>query len=259
MKINYQGMQIYVKDDYEAISKKAAQIIAAQMILKDRSVLGLATGSTPEGMYGELVKIYKEGEIDFSEITCFNLDEYYQLEPDNDQSYAYYMNKNLFSKVNINMENVHIPNGMAEDLEKACQRYDDQIVAAGNIDIQLLGIGNNGHIGFNEPDIRFEAGTHLVKLDEDTIEANARFFNSTEDVPKEAISMGIRNIMHAKKILLIANGEKKAKILAEMLFGDVTPNLPASILQLHNDVTIILDKAAATYIVEKLKPDGDIV
>lgn len=252
MKINYQGMQIYIKDSYEAISEKAAQIVAAQMILKEDSILGLATGSTPEGMYARLVEMYQEGKIDFSEITSFNLDEYYQLDPENDQSYAYYMNKHLFSKVNMNVDRIHIPSGVTDDVEAVCKAYDENIVAHGNIDIQVLGIGNNGHIGFNEPDLRFEAGTHLVELDEDTIEANARFFDSKEDVPKKAISMGIRNIMHAKKILLIANGEKKAEILAQMLFGDVTPNVPASILQLHNDVTVILDKEAAKYIVEKL-------
>lgn len=252
MKINYQGIQIFVKDDYEAISKKAAQIVAAQMTLKSDSVLGLATGSTPEGMYAQLVEMYKEGEIDFSEVTTFNLDEYYQLDPNNDQSYAYYMNKHLFSHVNIKPEQINIPSGISDDIEKTCREYDEKIIANGNVDIQVLGIGHNGHIGFNEPDIRFEVGTHLVELDEDTIKANARFFASEEDVPKKAVSMGIRNIMHAKKVLLIANGEKKSEILAEMLFGDVTPNVPASILQLHNDVTIVLDKAAAKHILEKL-------
>lgn len=255
MKINYQGIAIYVKDTYEAISEKAAQIVAAQMILNEESVIGLATGSTPEGMYKNLVRMNEEGKIDFSEITSFNLDEYHQLDPKNEQSYAYYMDKHLFNHVNIKRENIHIPNGMAEDVDAACKAYDQKIVGSGNIDIQVLGIGNNGHIGFNEPDLRFEAGTHLVELDQATIEANGRFFDSLEDVPKKAISMGVRNIMHSKKIILIANGENKAKILEEMLFGDVTPNIPASILQLHNDVTLILDKEAARYIVERLAKD----
>lgn len=252
MKFNYQGIQIFVKDSYEAISEKSAQIVAAQIILKENSVLGLATGSTPIGMYERLVKMYEEGKIDFSEITCFNLDEYYKLKPENEQSYSYYMDKYLFSKVNILSENIYIPSGITDDIEGVCRKYDEEIVNHGNIDLQVLGIGNNGHIGFNEPDIRFEAGTHLVQLDEETIKANARFFDSIDLVPRQAISMGIRNIMHSKKILLLANGENKAKILEKMLFEDVTPNIPASILQLHNDVTIVIDELAAKYIKHRL-------
>jgi len=252
MKINYNSMTIYVKDNYQEMSLKAARMLAAQITLKSNSVLGLATGSTPEGMYTELVRMYKNDDLDFSEVTTFNLDEYYQLPVENDQSYAYYMDKHLFNHVNLNKKNIHVPNGISADVDKVCEDYDKGISDNNNMDIQILGIGNNGHIGFNEPDVKFEAGTHLVELDEDTIEANARFFDSKEEVPKKAISMGIRNIMHSKKIVLMANGENKAQILKEMLFGAVTPNVPASVLQLHNDVTIILDKEAAKYVIEEL-------
>lgn len=252
MKINYNSMTIYIKDDYEAMSLKAARMVAAQITLKSESVLGLATGSTPEGMYAQLVRMYENDDLDFSEVTTFNLDEYYQLPVENEQSYAYYMDHHLFSKVNVNKERIHIPNGIAADVESVCREYDQNISDNNNMDIQILGIGNNGHIGFNEPDVKFEAGTHLVALDEDTIEANARFFDSKEEVPKKAISMGIRNIMHSKKIVLMANGLKKASILKDMLFGPVSPNVPASVLQLHNDVTIILDKEAASEIIDQL-------
>ncbi|MDA3847657.1 MAG: glucosamine-6-phosphate deaminase [Vallitaleaceae bacterium] len=251
-------MIIFVKEDYEAMSKKAANMVAGQVNLKSNSVLGLATGSTPEGMYRELVELYKDDRIDFAEVTTFNLDEYYELPIENDQSYAYYMNKNFFSQVNISSENIHVPNGISDDVAGVCEAYDRLIERNNNIDLQILGIGNNGHIGFNEPDVKFEAGTHLVQLDEDTIEANARFFKSVDDVPRKAISMGIRNIMHTKKIILIANGANKASILKEMLFGPVTPNIPASVIQLHNDVTIILDKEAAKYVLEELKMRGVI-
>lgn len=256
MKITYNSITIFVKDDYEAMSKKAANMVAGQMNLKSNSVLGFATGSTPEGMYKELVSLYKDDSIDFSDVTSFNLDEYYNLPAENDQSYVWYMNHHLFSRVNMKPENIHIPNGVSDDVAHVCEEYDRLIEEAGNMDIQILGIGNNGHIGFNEPDVKFEAGTHLVQLDQDTIEANARFFDSVDDVPKEAISMGIRNIMHAKKVVLMANGSKKAPILKEMLFGPVTPNVPASVLQLHNDVTLILEKEAAKDIITELQRRG---
>lgn len=252
MKVNYNGMKIYVKESYEEMSLKAARMIAAQLILKNESVLGLATGSTPEGMYKHLIKMYREGMIDFSEAITFNLDEYYHLEASNDQSYAYYMQHNLFQHVNMKEKNINIPNGMIEDIKGLCADYDAKIQDYNNMDIQILGIGTNGHIGFNEPDIKFEAGTHLVKLDNETIEANSRFFDSIEDVPREALSMGIRNIMHSKKIVLLANGKSKAEVLRKMITGPVTPNVPASILQLHNDVTLILDREAASQILELL-------
>lgn len=258
MKIKYNSITIFVTDDYETMSKKAANMVAGQMNLKTDSVIGLATGSTPEGMYKELVNLYKNDDIDFSDITSFNLDEYYQLSPENDQSYAYYMKKHLFGHVNIDPKNVHIPSGITDDIDAVCNDYDRLIEDNDNIDIQVLGIGNNGHIGFNEPDVKFEAGTHLVQLDHETIEANSRFFDSIDDVPKEAISMGIRNIMHAKKLILIANGQGKAEILNEMLFGPVTPNVPASVIQLHNDATLILEKEAAKCILATLKDKGVI-
>lgn len=254
MKINYNNITIYVKDNYELMSKKAAQMLVAQVNLKNKSVIGLATGSTPEGMYKELIAMYSMDQVDFSETTFFNLDEYYHLSPTNAQSYAYYMHEKLFNHINAVPERIHIPSGMADDVEKVCNDYDQCIQDNGNIDLQILGIGNNGHIGFNEPDVHFEAGTHLVELDEDTILANARFFSSVDEVPRTAISMGIRNIMHSKKIVLIANGEHKSHILKEMLFGPVTPNVPASILQLHNDVTLILDPSSAQAIIEHLQP-----
>lgn len=239
------NIRIYVVESYEEMSRQAANIVASQVLLNPTSVLGLATGGTPVGMYEELVKKHKEGTLNFSEVTTFNLDEYYPISGDNNQSYCYYMNENLFNHINVDKDNIHIPNGMAEDIETECEEYEEMIQKAGGIDLQVLGIGPNGHIGFNEPDVKFEAGTHKVKLDQHTIEANARFFDSIKDVPTEAISMGIKTIMQARKILLLANGEGKAEIVKNMILGDISPNLPASILQLHGDVTVIIDKEAA--------------
>ena len=224
---------------YEELSKKAANIIAAQMILKPESVLGLATGSTPIGTYKELIKAYNNGDIDFSSITTVNLDEYAGLEGTHDQSYRYFMNSNLFNHVNIDINNTYVPNGCAEDFDAECKIYDERIKAVGGIDIQLLGIGLDGHIGFNEPADYFEKGTHIVDLHPSTIEANSRFFESIDLVPRKAITMGIGSIMQAKKILLIANGKNKEDILNKSFFGPVTPQVPASILQLHNDLTVI--------------------
>lgn len=259
MKIRYNSITIFITEDYEAMSKKGANMVAGQINLKTDSILGLATGSTPEGLYKELVGLYKENNLDFSEITTFNLDEYYLLPPQNEQSYAYYMNEHLFKHVNMRKDHIYIPNGISEDVEAVCSTYDRNIERCNNIDLQILGIGNNGHIGFNEPDVKFEAGTHLVQLDAATIKANARFFDRVEDVPKEAISMGIRNIMHAKKVVLMANGSNKSAILKAMIFGPVTPNVPASVLQLHNDVTIILEKEAAKDVLIELKSLGVIL
>lgn len=238
-------MRIITVKDYEELSKKAANIIASQITLKPNSVLGLATGSTPVGTYRELVRIYKEGDISFSEIVTFNLDEYYGLDKENPQSYYYFMMENLFSHVNINQKNTYIPDGRAKNIDKECIDYEDKIKQAGGIDLQLLGIGRNGHIGFNEPDVKFEAQTHLVTLDEDTIEANSRFFSSMEEVPRRAISMGIKTIMHSRKILLLASGEEKAETIKNMIHGKITPELPASVLQLHPDVVVLLDEKAA--------------
>lgn len=237
-------MRIIVVKDYEELSKKAANILASQITLKPDSVLGLATGATPVGAYRELVRIYDEGDISFKEVVTFNLDEYYGLDKENDQSYYYFMMQHLFNHVDIKLGNIHIPDGRANDIDKECTDYEEKIAKAGGIDLQLLGIGRNGHIGFNEPDVKFEAETHLVTLDEDTIEANSRFFESLEEVPRKAISMGIKTIMHSKKILLLASGEEKAEIIYNMLYGKITPELPASVLQLHPDVIILLDEKA---------------
>ncbi len=239
-------MKIIVTKTYEELSRKAANLFASQLILKPNSVIGLATGSSPIGMYQELIRIYNEGDIDFKEVVSFNLDEYIGLSPDNEQSYHYFMQQNLFSHINLRPENIHIPSGIALDMEVAAKTYDKMIEEAGGIDVQVLGIGNNGHIGFNEPDVKFEARTHIVELEQDTIEANARFFKSIEEVPTKAISMGIKNIMQSRKIVLIATGEGKAKAIQGMIEGPITPELPASVLQLHPDVTIILDEAAAS-------------
>lgn len=239
-------MRIIVVDSYEEMSKKAAMMVASQVMLKPDSVLGLATGDTPLGMYKELISLYNKNEVDFKEVTTFNLDEYYGLNRENSESYYSYMINNLFKHININMENINVPNGMAKDVEATCAGYEDKIKEAHGIDMQVLGIGGNGHIGFNEPNVNFEAQTHLVNLDEETIEANSRFFDSVEDVPVKAISMGIKTIMNSKKIILLANGISKAEAIERALKGKISPKVPASILQLHNDVTIILDKEAAS-------------
>lgn len=231
-------MKIIEANDYKELSRKVANIISAQVILKPNSVLGLATGSTPIGTYKQLIEWYEKGDIDFSKVTSVNLDEYCGLATSNDQSYRYFMNHNLFNHININMKNTNVPNGLAADAEAECKRYDQLIEDLGGIDLQLLGIGHNGHIGFNEPDIAFEKGTHVVELDETTIKANARFFESIDDVPKKAITMGIKSIMHAKKIILVANGADKKDIVNKAIYGPVTPEVPASILQLHPDLIV---------------------
>lgn len=232
-------MRIIKVKNYEEMSRKAASIIAAQIILNPQTVLGLATGSTPIGTYEQLVGLCKNGDVDFSRVTTINLDEYCGLEPTHDQSYRYFMNKHLLTKVNIDLANTHVPNGKASDIEAECRRYDDLIQKAGGIDLQLLGIGHNGHIGFNEPSDEFVMGTHCVTLDERTINANSRFFSSKDEVPKKAITMGIKAIMQARKVLLIASGDDKKEILKKALFGPVTPSVPASILQLHKDLTVV--------------------
>lgn len=238
-------MRIIIAKNYEDMGKKAANIVAGQVFLNPQSILGLATGSTPLSMYNQLIKMHKEVELDFSQVKTFNLDEYVGLPEEDTNSYHYYMFNNLFNHINIKKENVHVPNGMAKDIDKECSEYEETIKNSGGMDLQILGIGNNGHIGFNEPDLKFEATTHLVKLDDETIEANSRFFKTIDDVPKCAVSMGIKTIMHAKKIILLANGSSKAEILAKALYSGITPEVPASILQLHPDVTVIVDEAAA--------------
>lgn len=245
-------MRIVIANDYEDLSERAAIIVAGQVCLKPSSVLGLATGSTPTLMYQKLVEMYKKSCLDFSKAVSFNLDEYIGLLPEDEQSYHWYMKQNFFTHVNFSEDNIHIPNGMSEDIDEECRKYDQAIRSFGGIDLQILGIGNNGHIGFNEPDIKFEATTHKVQLDIDTINANSRFFQNTNDVPRYAISMGIKTIMHAKKILLLANGENKAEAIFKTLFNGITPETPASILQLHQDVTVIVEKNAAAYIQDKI-------
>lgn len=232
-------MKLIKANDYNDLSRKAANIISAQVILKPHCVLGLATGSTPIGTYKQLIEWYKKGDLDFSEVTTVNLDEYCGLAPDNDQSYRYFMNSNFFDHINVNKEKTFVPNGLAQDFDQECKRYDNLIDFLGGVDLQLLGIGRNGHIGFNEPDDNFEKTTHIVELDESTIQANARFFDSIDNVPKKAITMGIKTIMHAKKVVLIANGPDKLDIIQKAINGPVTPEVPASILQFHPDFTVI--------------------
>lgn len=237
-------MKIYKAKDYKDMSRKAANIISAQVIMKPNCVLGLATGSMPIGTYDQLVEWYNKGDLDFSEVTTVNLDEYKGLPRTNDQSYYYFMHQHLFDRVNIDPERTNVPNGMEPDAEKECGRYEELIRSLGGVDLQLLGLGHNGHIGFNEPGEAFEKETHCVDLTESTIEANKRFFASADDVPKQAYTMGIKTIMQAKKILIVVNGENKADIVERAFFGPVTPEVPASILQLHNDVTLVGDEAA---------------
>ena len=243
-------MVIYAGKDYQDVSRKAANIMSAQIIMKPDAVLGLATGSTPVGMYAQLAEWYRKGDLDFSKVTTVNLDEYKGLSRENDQSYYYFMHQNLFDHVNIPVENTHLPNGMEPDSEKECRRYTELIQSLGGVDLQLLGIGHNGHIGFNEPGESFDKQVHCVNLTESTIEANKRFFASAEDVPKQAYTMGIKTIMQAKKILIVASGEDKAEIVQKAFFGPITPQVPASVLQLHNDVTLVADEAALSKLSE---------
>ena len=230
--------------DYDDLSRKAANIIGAQVVDKPNCVLGLATGSTPIGTYACLVKDYENGDLDFSQVTSVNLDEYRGLTHDNDQSYYYFMNHHLFSKVNIDTNNTYVPDGTIADADEACQKYDEIVRGTGGQDLQLLGMGHNGHIGFNEPSDIFVKGTNCVDLAQSTIDANARFFASKEEVPTQAYTMGIGTIMQAKKILVVVSGADKANIVEKAFFGDITPQVPASILQLHEDVVVVGDEAA---------------
>ena len=237
-------MEIIVAKDYQDMSEAAADIIAELVSEKPGCVLGLATGSTPEGLYAELVKRYEEEGLDFSRVATFNLDEYRGLSHDHEQSYHYFMQKHLFDHVNVRPENTHVPNGANPDAEAACDAYEASIALSGGVDLQLLGLGHNGHIGFNEPADEFAKETNCVDLTESTISANKRFFASEADVPRQAYTMGIGSIMRAKKILVVVSGEGKAEILKKVVYGPVTPQVPASVLQLHKDVTIVADEAA---------------
>ena len=237
-------MKIIKTADYNEMSKVAANIIAAQITLKPDSVMGFATGSSPEGTYKELVKKYQAGDISFADVTTVNLDEYKGLPKENDQSYDYFMNDNLFKHVDIDKARTFLPDGLAEDGEAECARYEALIKELGGIDMQLLGIGRNGHIGFNEPADEFKNGTHCVTLTESTIEANKRFFASADDVPRQAYTMGIGAIMAAKKIVVVVSGKDKAEAVKKCITGPITPVVQASILQLHPDVTFVCDAEA---------------
>lgn len=237
-------MNIIKAKDYQDMSRKAANIISAQIIMKPDCVLGLATGSTPIGTYAQLIEWYKKGDLDFSKVSTVNLDEYRGLKHSDPQSYYYFMHENLFRHVNIREEATHVPDGTNPDAAMACREHERIIKELGGIDLQLLGLGNNGHIGFNEPGGAFEKNTHCVDLTKSTIEANSRFFEKIEDVPTQAYTMGIRTIMMAKKIVVVVNGEGKADIVARAFWGPVTPEVPASILQMHPDVTVVADEAA---------------
>ncbi|MDR0550682.1 MAG: glucosamine-6-phosphate deaminase [Spirochaetaceae bacterium] len=237
-------MKIYITKDYDELSRKAALIIQAQILQKPESVLGLATGSSPLGIYGFLTGWAQSGDLDFSQVRTVNLDEYYGLSGDDSQSYRRFMQTNLFSKVNIKPENTYIPNGLEKDDIQECARYEKLIYSLGGIDLQLLGIGNNGHIGFNEPSDEFTAETHKQPLTQSTIDANKRFFAREEDVPRFAYTMGIGTIMRSKKILLIASGKTKAEAVKLMISGPITPRNPASVLRLHGDVVVIADAEA---------------
>ena len=237
-------MRFIVTKDYNDMSRKAANIISAQIITKPNCVLGLATGSTPVGTYKQLVEWYNKGDLDFSEVSTVNLDEYKGLDHDNDQSYYYFMMNNLFKHVNIDLSRTHVPDGTEPDPEKACADYEKIVKSYGGIDLQLLGLGHNGHIGFNEPGIAFEKETHCVNLSNQTIKANMRFFADEKEMPRQAYTMGIKTIMSAHRILVVVSGEDKAEILKKAFFGPITPAVPASVLQLHNDVTVVADESA---------------
>ena len=230
--------------DYTAMSRQAANLISAQVIVKPNCVLGLATGSTPIGTYKQLIEWYNKGDLSFANVRSVNLDEYKGLSGDHDQSYRYFMQNNLFNHVDIDVANTSVPNGKAEDADAECAAYDAHIRELGGIDLQLLGMGHNGHIGFNEPADEFVRETHVVDLTESTIQANARFFASADEVPRQAMTMGIQTIMQARKVLVAVSGQGKAEIVKKAFTGPVTPQVPASILQMHPDVILVGDKAA---------------
>lgn len=244
-------MRIIYETDYKAMSRAAANIISAQIILKPDCVLGLATGSSPVGTYAQLIEWYKKGDLDFSQCKAVNLDEYCGLSKDDKHSYAYFMRENLFNHINIDAERTFIPDGLNPDAEAECERYDHVIEQLGGIDLQLLGVGHNGHIGFNEPGHSLKSGTNCVELTERTISANTRFFEREQDVPKKAYTMGLKSIMNARRIVLVVSGESKADILYELVVGQVTTEVPASLLQLHPDTTIVADAPALSKLAVK--------
>lgn len=238
-------MQLIIEKDYKKMSKKAAELVTNQITFNPASVLGLATGSTPLGMYKELVKNFNKGEIDFSEVITFNLDEYYKISRDNKNSYHYYMITNFFNKINIKSTNINLFDGMTDKPQQECENYDREIREVGGIDLQILGIGTNGHIGFNEPGDKLCVKTHLVELTEETIKANIRFFVDGKKVPKRAITVGMATILKAKKILLLASGKKKAWAVKKAVNGYIDTKIPASFLQLHPHITMVIDEEAA--------------
>lgn len=239
------NFKLYTEDDYTAMSQKAAEIFASAVAANPTGAFGFATGSTPEGMYKALIQMQKSGKADFTHITAFNLDEYYPIKPDDPQSYKYFMRLHLFDGINLPANRTFIPNGQANDPAVECIAFEEKIAATGGIDTQILGIGTNGHIGFNEPAQELSATTSYVKLADATIESNARFFATPENVPRHALSMGLHTILMAKRILLLASGKGKAEIMHQALFGPITTQVPASLLQLHRDVTIVVDQEAA--------------
>ena len=237
-------MKIIVVKNYDEMSAEATKQVAEVLASKPDCVLGLATGDTPIGMYKGLIELYKDGKLDFSKATSVNLDEYYPITPDNDQSYRYFMNTNLFDHVNIDKAKTFVPDGQAKDVEAHCAEYEARIDALGGVDIQVLGIGRNGHIGFNEPDAELIKGTHLTELTKSTIEANSRFFASEDEVPKHALTMGIESVFKARKVIVLASGANKAEAVRAMLKGNISTNCPASLLCLHRDAVLICDEAA---------------
>lgn len=239
-------MKLFIVNDYNELSDLACSYIIETIKTNTNPVLGLATGGSPVGIYERLIDFYKKDLIDFSKVITFNLDEYVGLDDNNPQSYRKYMNDNLFNHVNIKMDNTYVPNGNVIDLESEVKRYNELLDSYGGVDIQLLGIGSNGHIGFNEPSETLSVGTHVVDLEDETIKANSRFFDSIDDVPKKAVTMGIGNIMSAKKIVLIASGKSKAKAIKELFSNKITTNNPSTLLNLHKDVIVIVDKEAAS-------------
>ncbi len=239
-------MKILVKENYDELSLEAANIVADVIKNNPKAVLGLATGSSPIGLYKELIKKYEASEISFKDVKTINLDEYIGLSGDHDQSYRYFMNTNLFDHIDIDKDNTYIPNGVAEDLELESRNYDEIVESLGGQDIQILGVGENGHIGFNEPDSKLLTPTHVADLLESTIVANSRFFDSTDDVPKQAISMGLGSIFKSKKIILVASGQNKANAIKSLQNDYITPQIPVTLLKLHPDVTVVVDKEAAS-------------
>ena len=237
-------MKVYIGKNYDEMSRIAANVLSAQVMMKPDCVLGLATGSTPIGTYKVLIERCAAGDLDFSQVKSINLDEYVGLSGEHDQSYRYFMNNNLFNHINIDKANTNVPNGLAEDVDAECERYNDVINTLGPIDIQVLGMGHNGHIGFNEPDDHFPLETHKVDLAQSTIDANARFFASADEVPRQALTMGIKTIMQAKKVLVVVSGKDKAEIVKKAFTGPVVPQVPASILQMHPNVLLVGDRDA---------------